>query len=126
MKQRALMIVCLAALLWPAAAAPQALSSVGPQETLWAERLALPPLLATRQVITALPQVQAARAGLDGAQAREQGLQAGVHEWTLRLAGNQRSETGGTNYVESEVALERSIRWGGKARTDRALGEAGV
>ncbi len=126
MKQRALMIACLAALLWPAAAAPQALSSVGPQETLWVERLALPPLLATRQVITALPQVQAARAGMDGALAREQGMQAGVHEWTLRLAGNQRSETGGTNYVESEVALERSIRWGGKARTDRALGEAGV
>ncbi len=95
-------------------------------ESLWVQRLGLPPLAPTRDVITALPQVQAARAGMDLAQAREQGLQAGVHEWTLRAGAQERSETAGPKFIENDVALERNFRWGGKAQTDRSLGEAGV
>lgn len=125
MKPSPLITLCLLAALGTAATGQDA-TVTAPDESGWAQRLALPPLASTREVITALPTVQAASAGRDAAQAREQGLQAGTHEWTLRLAGNQRSENGGSNYIESEVALERSIRWGGKARTDRALGQAGV
>ena len=95
-------------------------------EAAWVQRLALPPLLPTREVIGALPQVRAARAGMDLARARQQGLQSGAYEWTLRAGVQQRAETAGPNYIENDVALERSIRWGGKAQADRDLGEAGV
>jgi len=90
------------------------------------QRLSLPPLLPTREVIAALPQVQTARAGMDLAQAREQGLRSGAYEWTLKAGVQQRSESIGPQYIENDVALERSIRWGGKAQADRDLGQAGV
>lgn len=95
-------------------------------EVAWVQRLALPPLAPTREVIGALPQVQAARAGQDAARARGQALDSGAYEWNLRAGAQERREDAGGRYLENEVALERSIRWGGKARTDRALGEAGV
>lgn len=116
--------LCLLTGLWSVLLPSLAAGDVN--ETLWAQRLGLPPLLPTREVITALPQVQAARAGVDLALAREQGLQAGVHEWTLRAGAQERSETAGPRYVENDVALERNFRWGGKAQTDRRIGEAGV
>lgn len=93
---------------------------------LVAARLSLPPLTATRQVIAALPQVQAVRAGLAVAQARDQQLAAGPHEWSLKLGTQRRSETSGAHYAENEWALERGIRWGGKAQADRDLGAAGL
>ena len=89
-------------------------------------QLNLPPVAPTREVITALPQVQAARAGMAWAQARNQQLVAGVHEWNLKWGTQRRRETAGTDYAESDLALERSIRWGGKAQADRDLGEAGM
>ncbi len=89
-------------------------------------QLSLPPVSPTREVISTLPQVQAARAGMAVAQARSQQLAAGVHEWNLKLGAQQRKETAGPDYAESDLALERSIRWGGKAQTDRDLGNAGV
>ncbi len=95
-------------------------------ESAWARRLALPPPLPTRAVITALPQVRAARAAQDEALARGQGLEAGSHEWTLRLGTQRLSESGGSRYQENDVAVERGIRWGGKAQADRDLGAAGV
>lgn len=116
--------LCVTAGLW--AALVPALAAGNDGEAQWVQRLGLPPLLPTREVITALPQVQAARAGVDLAQAREQGLQAGVHEWTLRAGTQERSETAGPRYIENDVALERNFRWGGKAQTDRQLGAAGV
>lgn len=91
-----------------------------------AAQLALPPQGPTREVIAALPQVMAARAGLAVAQAHSRQLAAGPHEWNLRLGVQQRSESAGARYAEQDVALERGIRWGGKAQTDRALGEAGI
>ena len=95
-------------------------------ESAWARRLALPLPVPTRAVITALPQVRAARAAQDEALARGQGLEAGSHEWTLRLGAQRLSESGGERYLENDVALERGIRWGGKAQADRDLGAAGV
>jgi outer membrane protein TolC len=89
-------------------------------------RLALPPVAATRQVIEALPQVQAARAGMALAQARGEQLAAGPYEWALKAGAQRRTETNGPQYAENELALERSIRWGGKVQTDQDLGAAGV
>lgn len=90
------------------------------------EQLALPPVAATRAVIAALPQVRAAAAGVALAQARGQRLEAGTHEWVLKAGTQRRSESAGPQYTEGELALERPIRWGGKAQTDRELGQAGV
>ena len=89
-------------------------------------QLGLPPVAPTREVIGALPALQAAKAGIDLAQARAQRLQAGVHEWALKAGVQQRSETAGDRYVETDLALERGVRLGQKAQTDQALGAMGV
>jgi len=121
LRQMSFALLALGVLAGAAAAPPEPGA-----EAAWVQQLALPPLLPTRAVITALPQVQAARAGQALAQARGEGLQAGSHEWTLRAGTQRRTETGGAQFMEQELALERSIRWGGKADTDRSLGQAGV
>jgi len=126
MKRHFLLALCLSAVLLPGRAAPLAADAVAEDEAAWVRRLALPPLLPTREVIAALPQVQAARAGMDYAQARGQGLRSGTYEWTLKAGVQQRSESVGPQYMEQDLALERAIRWGGKAQVDRDLGEAGV
>lgn len=106
---------------WPAAA------QAGADETAAVlGRLTLPPVAATRAVIAALPQVQAARAGVELAQARQRQLAVGSYEWTLKAGAQQRAESAGPLYTENDLALERAIRWGDKARADRALGEVGV
>ena len=95
----------------------------------WARKLGLPPVAPTRDVIAALPQVLAARAVMDVALAREQSLQTGAHEWTLRVGGQVRSEStaaASNKYYENDVALERNFRWRGKQQTDAELGAAGV
>lgn len=125
MMRRVVSTLSLCAAL-PLAVLAQPAVPASPDEAAWVQRLALPPLLPTREVIITLPQVQAARAGKDLALARQQGLQSGTYEWTLRAGVQQRSETAGPNYIENDVALERAIRWGGKAQADRDLGEAGV
>jgi cobalt-zinc-cadmium efflux system outer membrane protein len=113
----------VAALAVPAGAVPVP----SPDETTAVlHLLSLPPVAATRQVIADLPQVQAARAGVAVAQARGQRLEAGLYEWNLKAGTQQRSETSGPRYAEGELAMERSIRSGGKARTDRQIGEAGL
>lgn len=106
---------CLAALAH-AAPAQEAAALVAP--------LALPPLEPTRALIGALPQVQAARAGVDLAQARGRQLAVGGYEWNLKLGAQERRETTGPVHAESDVAIERSVRWGGKAEADRNLGQA--
>jgi len=126
MKRQLLFALCLSAALLPGRAAPLVADAMPEDEAGWVRRLALPPLQPTREVIAALPQVQAARAGMDYAQARGQGLQSGSYEWTLKAGVQQRSESIGPQYMEQDLALERSIRWGGKAQADRDLGEAGV
>lgn len=88
--------------------------------------LALPPVAPTRDVIAALPQVLAARAGVAVAQARGERLQAGTYEWALKAGVQQRRESTGAQFAESDFAIERSIRWGNKLEADRALGAAGV
>jgi len=93
-------------------------------ETL--QQLALPPLDSTRTIIAALPQVQAARAGMAYSVALGQRLASGTYEWNLKIGTQQRRETRGISFAEQELAMERSIRIGRKSDTDRSLGEAGV
>lgn len=88
--------------------------------------LSLPPVAATREVIAALPPLLAAKAGVALAQARSQRLQAGVHEWAFKAGAQQRSDALGDKFFETDVALERGMRFGRKGQTDRALGEMGV
>ena len=116
--------LCLVALATLARAEPPHEPPRGVDEA-WLASLALPPLASTRDIIAALPQVQAAQAGIAQSQARARQLAVGSHEWSLKLGAQQRNERGGPQYAESDVALERALRWGGKAETDRALGEAG-
>lgn len=89
-------------------------------------QLALPPLASTQTIIAALPQVQAARAGMAYSVARGERLASGTYEWNLKIGTQQRRETTGTRFAEQELAMERSIRMGRKSDTDRSLGEAGV
>jgi outer membrane protein, heavy metal efflux system len=88
--------------------------------------LTLPPVGPTRDVIAALPQVLAARAGVAVAQARSERLQAGTYEWAFKAGAQQRRDSTGAQYAESDFAIERSIRWGNKSDADKALGAAGV
>ena len=87
--------------------------------------LALPPVAQTREVIAALPPLLAAKAGVELAQARSQRLQAGVHEWALKAGAQQRSDVN-DKFFETDLALERGVRFGRKGQTDKALGEMGV
>lgn len=127
--------LAIGALVWSMSAASLAANPVAVDATQRAvaddmaalmKQLSLPPVAATRQVIAALPQVQAARAGVSVALARGQRLEAGTYEWNLKAGTQRRSETSGPQYVEGELAMERSIRWGGKADKDRELGQAGL
>lgn len=116
MRLRSLLATACLAALAHAAPAQETAALVAP--------LALPPLEPTRALIGALPQVQAARAGVDLAQARGRQLAVGGYEWNLKLGAQERRETTGPVHAESDVAIERSVRWGGKAEADRNLGQA--
>lgn len=72
------------------------------------------------------PQVRAAQARLRVAQAERQRLQAGSHEYTLRLNAQRRAVNGGPDHNEWEAAIERGLRLPGKARLDERIGAVGV
>ncbi|QDZ30285.1 TolC family protein [Noviherbaspirillum sp. UKPF54] len=86
----------------------------------------LPPEGAVRNYLNQLPQVQAARNGIELGQANASRLGAGPYEWTVKGTLQQRRERAGPRYRENELAVERPVRWFGKADKDRALGEIGV
>lgn len=86
----------------------------------------LPPEEVVRRYLNQLPQVRAARTGIDLEQANAGRLQAGPYEWTVKGTLQRRSETGATRYREHALGVERPVRWFGKADKDRAIGEHGV
>lgn len=117
----------LAAVLWGAsAAAPAYAVSVTPDE--------LPPQNLVRQHILARPEVRAAASAMQADQADAERLKAGPHEFTLRLAAQQRrsSDTMGDGlvdrrrYAETQLGLERTLRTGNKARQDEVIGDTAV
>ena len=89
------------------------------QETL------LPDSALIRQTLTQLPGMRASRFQQDIADAQDQKLQSGGHEWQLRLSQTERKETGNVRTRDQEVSLERPVRWFGKTEHDLRLGEKG-
>lgn len=86
----------------------------------------LPP---EEQIVRSLqqePQVLSARAGMRVEQANRDGLVAGSYEWSVRATSQQRREIAGPRYHENGIALERPLRWSGKAGKDAELGDKGV
>lgn len=86
----------------------------------------LPPEPIVRRVLENLPQFRHGAVNIDLAAAERAKLVAGPHEWTVRGAINQRSVMGGERYREQDLALERPLRWFGKADKDRGIGDKGV
>jgi cobalt-zinc-cadmium efflux system outer membrane protein len=86
----------------------------------------LPPEPVVRRVLESLPQLRLGTANMDLASAEKAKLVAGPHEWTIRGGINQRRIAGGDRYNEQDVALERPLRWFGKADKDKAVGDKGV
>ena len=86
----------------------------------------LPPEQVVRKVLDELPQVKAARAGIDLEEANANRLRAGNYEWTVKGGVQRRTEAAGTRYRENEIAIERPVRWFGKAEKDKAIGDHGI
>ena len=110
MKARALVLLFLAA---GAQAAPGAPS-------------ALPPEAEVRRVLASLPALRQGVLNTQLAGAERDKLAAGPYEWTVRAGASRRTAPGAQRYLEQEVALERPLRWFGKASLDQALGEQGL
>ena len=110
MKARALVLLFLAA---GAQAAPGTPS-------------ALPPEAEVRRVLASLPALRQGVLNTQLAGAERDKLAAGPYEWTVRAGASRRTAPGAERYLEQEVALERPLRWFGKASLDQALGEQGL
>lgn len=107
---------------------------LGAAQPAWAVDDGLPPPALVQRQLLALPEVQAAQAGLRASQAAGERLQAGPHEVTLRLAAQQRrvreldalGQPRTRQGLEPQLSLERALRWPGKAAQDQALADAGL
>ena len=90
----------------------------------------LPPAEAVARVLREAPSIRAAAAQLRVEEANRSRLEAGPHEWALRLGG-QKLRTLPANAAEQSfnewnAALERPIRLPGKGALDNEIGAAGV
>lgn len=86
----------------------------------------LPPLAAVEQALATQPLVKAAQAQVRGAQAELQRLRAGEYEYGVNLSTQRRSISGGPDYTEWGVGIERGLRLPGKAALDARIGQQGV
>lgn len=87
---------------------------------------ALPPEASVRRVLENLPQFRLGGAAKALAAAEQEKLLAGPYEWTVRSSVNARTVSGAGRYTEQDIALERTVRWFGKADQDSAVGRKGV
>ena len=87
---------------------------------------ALPPDAEVRRVLASLPALRQGALNAQLAGAERDKLAAGPYEWTVRAGASRRTAPGAQRYLEQEVALERPLRWFGKASLDQALGEQGM
>jgi outer membrane protein TolC len=91
------------------------------------EAVDLPPMAQVERALHEHPLVRAAEAGVRAEEAHRTRLEAGPHEFALKLSAQQRRDRPlDTNYREHEVGVERAIRLPGKAAIDAELGAAGV
>lgn len=85
----------------------------------------LPPTALAERAILGHPAVAVARAGVDVGTATRDGLEAGPHEFNLRLGSGRRREPGLDRVTqEKEFGIERGLRLPGKAAKDAAIGTA--
>ncbi len=105
--------VGLVALLLLAAACPGRAEHAAP----------LPDENAARSAIDERPAVRQALAMQGAAEARAQALRVGPHEFALGGVWQERDVDGAGSYDEWEASLTRGVRWPGKARLDRSLGD---
>jgi outer membrane protein TolC len=91
---------------------------------------ATPPEAVVVRVLRDNPSVLAAGSQMQVEEANRRRLEAGSHEWSLRVAGQQRRTYppigGDERYGEWGAALERPLRLPGKAAIDAELGARGV
>lgn len=109
-----LLLTLALALAAPAAPAQQA-----------APDTSLPPPELVLRAIESTPEVRAAQALLDRAGAEARLRRAGPYEPQLGLIPQSRRVDGERRYREWEVDLSRGVRWPGKVRLDREIGQAG-
>jgi outer membrane protein TolC len=91
----------------------------------------LPPLDQALSAIRQAPMAQAAAAMIAAEAANRDRLEAGPHEWGMRIEGQQRNVNGvqttpSQRYNEWRAALERPLRLPGKAAIDAEIGAQGV
>lgn len=86
----------------------------------------LPPAASVEQALAAHPLVRAARARMQGARAEHDVLKAGEHEYGVSLSTQRRNVSGGPDYTEWGLAVERGLRLPGKAQLDDQIGAQGV
>lgn len=87
----------------------------------------LPPTTQVMKALQAHPLVRAAAAGVRAEEANRDRLDAGPHEFALRLASQRRQDRSvNQRYREHEIGIERAIRLPGKAALDAEIGTAGV
>ncbi|MBK6677144.1 MAG: TolC family protein [Rhodocyclaceae bacterium] len=92
-----------------------------------ADHADLPPRVQVERALHEHPIVRAAEAGVRAEEANRSRLEAGPHEYALKLSGQQRRDRPlDITYREHEVGVERAIRLPGKATIDAELGAAGV
>lgn len=85
----------------------------------------LPPADMAEKALRGHPAVLAARAGIEVGAAQRDRLEAGPHEFNLRLGSDRRRETGPDRRVQDrEVGIERALRLPGKAAKDAEIGAA--
>ena len=117
-----LALTTVAASAQPAADAPASV----PSATTFRYPAELPPETAVHEALARLPELQAARAGLDHSAAERRRLQSGPYEWSLRGETARRRTHGEGHSQDYEIAVERPLRWFGKAAKDEELGQQTV
>lgn len=109
---RRALLLALASLLAPAAPAADEFPD-------------LPPAALVERALRAHPAVRAAVAGVELGEAGRDLLDAGPHEFNLRLGGaSRRDNPADRRYRESEIGIERALRLPGKAAKDAEIGAA--
>jgi outer membrane protein, heavy metal efflux system len=86
----------------------------------------LPPAPQVNKTLENLPQLRASRANLIAEKANAERLRVGPYEWIARTSGQQRKENLGPHYFVNEIAIERAMRYSGKADKDVAIGKNSI
>jgi outer membrane protein TolC len=87
----------------------------------------LPPTAQVAQALSKHPLVRAAEAGVGVSEANRDLLDAGSHEFAVRLASQRRQDrTANQHTREHEIGIERAIRLPGKAALDAQIGAVGM